>query len=160
MTDGLLAIILALIAVVSGGIGSFISSWFSRRKTDADAASIITKAAQDLLGDYRKQADELEAENKKLKAEFRAYQQEVNEQLRQYRIEQGLQEKAIDNLQAKYRKLELALIINARQMRSMGIEPLISPGRLESITLDELRDMAESLSNIEERRRKRAAGDD
>jgi DNA-directed RNA polymerase subunit K/omega len=150
-------IIIALIAAIGGGgLASIITAVANRRKTSAEATQTLTKtitdATKELLSEYRQLNDDLQGDLEDLRTQVKLLQAELKETKAQYRQEQALQDKLIEATNAKVLKLELIHVINARQMRATGIEPLVAPGRVDSITLQELRDIAEGLANIENRR--------
>lgn len=144
--DNLTTIIMAVIG--SGVFGALITGWLNKRKVDADVAKIITDAAIELKQEYKAQADEIQERYTALKVDYAALRDEV----KRLKLELELLEKAIENANAKCLKKELVITINARHMRSIGIEPLIDPANLDSLMIEELRLIAESLSNIDKRR--------
>lgn len=184
-------IILALIGTLLGGSGiitAIVTAVINRKKTraeaeknQADAAKIITDATKEILGEYRQRNDELEEELAGLKKDFRnlrekqaeaeaeltrrdkQYRTELDELDKKYRAEQALQDNAIENTNAKVLKLELLNVIYVSQIRSLGVKPLVDPSEIASISVDDLRNIARGLINIEERRNKdtqKLGGDD
>lgn len=129
-------------------------------KNRADAAKIITDATKEILGEYRLRNDELEGELSALKGDFRELRKDFDEvqaelitRDKQYQQEQALQDQAIENTNAMVLKLELLNIIYVSQIRSLGVEPIVEPTEIASISVDDLQNIAQGLSNIEGRKK-------
>ncbi len=174
MSDGTIQIILAIIALFGGGGLTIIANRRKIRaevaKTEAEAEAIRTKAeaeadrikaeaakiisdmTTEILAEYRLRNDELESLLDDVKLEMTEIKAEMAEQDKLYRQEQALQDQAIENANAQILKLELLNIIYVSQIRSSGIEPLIEPSKIRSISIEDLRDIAQSVSNTDRRR--------
>lgn len=137
--DNLLPVIMAIIS--SGVLGALINGWLNKRKVAAEVTKTLIDAAMELNREYKAQADDIQERYVALRDE-----------VKRLKLELELLEKAIENANAKCLKKELGLVINVRQMRSIGIEPLIDPAGLDNLVIEKLRLIAESLSNIDERR--------
>ena len=125
-----------IIAVLGSGLlGAVVNGIINQNKNKADVMKQVTSAASELLGDYRAQGDELQAENAKLK------------------VEQEAQAAAIANLDTKFVKMQLALVINISQIRALGHDPVIDLDTLEGSSAEDLRSIATSMDNITRRRR-------
>ncbi len=124
------AIVVALVAAAPGLFALF----HQRRLASATAADTLTGSAMRMVERHDKEIKELEDKNDHLEAELE------------------VQAHAIENLTAKNLKLQVLISILTNQLRAAGFEPVVDPARIESIEVDELRLIAESLSNVERRR--------
>ena len=158
-------IIIAGLGVAGSILTGFISAWLTRRKTRAEAASLdanaaktivemATQSARDLVEDYKAQADEETERRRALAQEFREYREATDRKLAEAMAEIKAQETALDNLQAKHLKLELALQITVGQLRLAGHEPMIDPKEISTMSIADLRLVAQSTLNIQQRRGK------
>ena len=167
------ALMIAIVAALGGSLGTAIISAIANRrkaiaeaakiesdadtnriksaaeaaKLKADATKIITDATKEILGEYRLRNDELENEIADLKCAFREFQAEAKKRDKQFRQEQALQDREIENTNAMVLKLQLVNEILMRQIRSLGIEPLISLSEIGAMTIQELRDISRSLAD-------------
>lgn len=124
-----------LIALIAGPAGALVAAWLSRRKDSASITKSITEAAHNLVGDYEILAARLEKTEKELRAELEAMAA------------------AVENLTGQVMKYRLALTITVMQLRMAGFEPMIDPSKIDTMSVDELRLVAEGASNAETRRR-------
>lgn len=173
MSENITIAIIALLG--SGGLGAVVTSLINRRKvraevkktgaeavkTEAEVTKVITAAARELLSEYRARNDETEVELAEIKRELREVKVEMREREKRYRQEQALQDTQIENTNAMVMKLQLANEILVRQIRALGIEPLVPPADIGTMPVQDLRDIADSLADIEYRRniRKKAKSD-
>ena len=126
MSDATLAII---IAVIAGPAGALLVAWLKRGSDRANITKLITEATGDLIEDYRKQADELHRDVAVLRAESKALAA------------------ALENLKAQVLKYRLALVVTVIQLRMAGFEPLIDPAEIDTMSVEDLRLVAEGASN-------------
>ena len=129
-------------------------------KTKAEAAKIITDSMKEILGEYRKMNDEHEEEMAELKRDFLDLKSaltnttaEMAERETQYKQDQALQDLAIENVNAKILKLELLNVIYVFQIRSFGVEPLVKPNEIMSVSVEHLSNLARSLTDSDESRK-------
>lgn len=128
--ESVVALIVAMIAVVPGLLA--LSS--QRKIASATVADTLTESAERLVQRHEKEIEQLGKKATALEAELE------------------VQAHAIENLTAKNLKLQVLVSILTNQLRTAGFEPIIDPAQIESIEVDELRLIAESLSNVERRR--------
>lgn len=126
----IVAIVVALVAAAPGLFALF----HQRRLASASVTDTLTKSAIGMVERHDKEIKELEEKNDHLEAELE------------------VQAHAIENLTAKNLKLQVLVSILANQIRLRGVEPIIDPARIDSIEIDELRLVAESMLNVDRRR--------
>ena len=144
VSDQFVTILVALIAAIGGGVdGAFITASFNRKKTDAEAETSVAQAAMTVMKQtlentvtpLNRRIDELEASEAALKTQVEG------------------QAVTLEELNAKFTRLQLAFVINESFIKSQGYEPPIQLMNLESLSTNDLRDIASSMRNIEQRRR-------
>lgn len=129
-------------ALIGGGLAAFITAWFGRKKTKAETQATIADTAmrimqqtlENTVDPLNKRVDKLEVEN---------------QELIDSRDRQAI---AIENLNGQYLKLQLAYTIISGQLKQLGHIPAIALEDLDRYTIDELRDMAQSMHNVVKRR--------
>lgn len=124
------AVVVALVAAAPG----LFALLHQRRLASATVADTLTESAERLVQRHEKEIEQLGKKSTALEAELE------------------VQAHAIENLTAKNLKLQVLVSILTNQLRTAGFEPIIDPAQIESIEVDELRLIAESLSNVERRR--------
>jgi len=151
----IITIVVALASAMSGGI---VSGLFNRRKSNAAAESTIaetaTKAARELINEYKNQADYLQTQNDFLRLEVANLRQDM----REAQVELATLSKTLENLNAQVLKYRLIISIFSMQFRSLGYEPLIHPDNIDAATVDELNDIASSLNSLQKRRDQKKGG--
>lgn len=138
MTSAELAVIIAaFLAAVPG-----ILAWNNQRKvSSATITGTITDSAIDLVERHDKDIKQLDERNSALKKEIDHLEEEIKAQAL-----------AIENANARYLKLRLAYSIISSQLIIAGFTPAISEDEIDSMPLQELRTIAEGLSNARQRR--------
>ena len=145
-----------LIALLGSGV---IVAWFNRRKTSAETDKTIVEQAKTLVDELQEERNagnlerqELRKERDDLRQQFREFQEATEQKIKQLETEMKVQELAIGNLTARAMKYQLALTITIRQLRLTGLEPMIEPGKIDAMKVEEMRIIAEGLSNVDRRR--------
>jgi predicted nuclease with TOPRIM domain len=160
MSEQYLTILLALIG--SGAITAILTSLLNRRHSSAITEDVLVGAAKKLVDELQEDVSRLRQERSeitkkleetedRLKAETNALKAELKE----LKAEFTAQENAIDNLQANALKYQLVLSITVLQLRQLGLEPLIPPDEIDIMDIDDIRLIAQGLSNVEQRRQER-----
>lgn len=146
-------IIIAAIAAISSLVTGILTFHVARKKASIDAASQNVINALKIVDEYQQMA--LAANNKanRLEKEFDNYRLVTDRKLAEQKKDIKYQEREIEQVNERLLKYQLILSIYLHQMRTQDIEPLISPEQWESITIQELRLIAEGLANIEKRRK-------
>ena len=145
-------IILAVALLSSGIIGTLLKS----RKTSAEVDKTIVEQAKTLVDELQEERKVGREDREELRRELRHLQAEI----KQLKAELKAQEVAIGNLTARAMKYQLALTITIRQLRLAGFEPMIEPSKIEAMEVEEMRTIAEGLSNVDQRRQKRERAND
>ncbi len=156
-------IIPIVVALFGSGI---IVALLNRKKTSAETGKTIVDQAKTLVDELQEERKagkeervELRQERDELREQLRRFQETTAKEIKQLQAELKVQEVAINNLTAKAMKYQLALTITIRQLRLAGFEPMIEPSRIDAMGVEEMRTIAEGLSNVDQRRQ-RAAKDD
>lgn len=131
------AIIIALAAAIPGTL-AYLNQ---RRDSQANAVEKLTGSALEIVQASRD-------ETARLRTEFDEYRAESEHKLAELREELRLQEIQIDNNNSFTLKLQLVITILSYQLRERGITPYVEPSEMESITINELRRRAATLSNL------------
>lgn len=142
-----------LIATLPGLIIGILAWFNTRKQVDTDVSSQMINNALRIVDEYQEIAKDAQSRVKSLQAEFDEYREKLNQRLQDYEDELKSQEQAIERLNARNLKLQLILAIYLHQFKIQNIEPLIHPDRWEDITIEELRLTAESLGNINSKRK-------
>lgn len=149
MNEQILTIVIAVIGAIGGGL---VTGLFSRRKTSAEAEATIaataTKAAKELIAEYKAQADRIEAENSRLLTQV----SELRQAARDNQKSIDILENTLENLNAQVLKFRLVIAILSMQLRSIGYQPLINPDNIDGMSVDDLNDIASTLNSINARR--------
>lgn len=135
--------IITLIAAIlaSSGLTALVTGLFNRRKTSAEAEKSIATVAMEVLNKtlektvnpLYKRIDELEAKN--------------------YEFEKQVEGQAetLDRLGGEFSKLQLGFVINESYIKSLGHDAPVKLVNIESLSTNDLRDIASSMRNIERR---------
>jgi len=160
MTEQYLTILLALIG--SGAITALVTSFLNRRHTSAVTQDVLVGAAKKLVDELQEDIARLHQERgdvtqklKETEDRLKAETDILKAELKGLKAEFTAQENAIDNLQANALKYQLVLSITVLQLRQLGLEPLIPPDEIDTMDIDEIRLVAQGLSNVEQRRQER-----
>lgn len=145
-----------VLAVISSNILSIvITAWLNRRRSQAESDKIRAETEDTRVNTALKLVDELQDQLTEGNSRFRDYRQTTDETIAKMMTELKVQEKAIDNLTAKTLKYQLVLSILIMQLRQGGLEPLVDPQEIEMMKIEDLRIIAQGMSNVEERRQRR-----
>lgn len=145
-----------ILAIASSNALSILFTWFvNRRRARAEADKIKAEADNTRVSTILKIVDELQEELAEGRDRFREYRQTTDETIANLMTELKVQEKAIDNLEAVALKYQLVLSILIMQLRQSGMEPLVDPQRISLMEIDDLRAIAQGMSNVEFRRQQR-----
>lgn len=139
-----------IVAIVASSIiPTALTVWSNRRKTEADtgktradadgsvaqtAMAIMKQTLENTVDPLNKRVDDLEAENENLRDELKG------------------QAKTLDEWNAKFVKMQLALVINIEFMKQQGLRPPVDIADVEHLTTEELKDIAMGLRNARQRR--------
>ncbi len=110
----------------SSVLTAIITAWFNRRKTSAEANSVIVATALEVVNNtvrpLNDRIDQLEAQNEELKT-------------------------AIENVNTEVLKIQLAFVINEAQIESLGYTPAVKLDDVTNISVEELRQIARRIRN-------------
>lgn len=157
MTDWLT---IAIAILSSNVLAVVLTMAFNRKKTSAEADKAQAEAEDTRVGTAIKLVNELQEQLTESNNRFREYRQSTDETIANLMTELHVQEKAIDNLEAKSLKYQLVLSILIMQLRQSGLEPLVDPQQIDMMETDDLRAIAQGMSNVEFRRQQRQQGRD
>lgn len=132
-----------------------VTSLVNRRKSSAETGKIQADTDSVRVGTALKLVDELQEELAEIRKRFQEYRQYTDEQIANLTAEARAQEVAIDNLTAKTLKYQMVLSILIMQLRQGGLEPLVDPDEIDTMKIDDLRTIAQGMSNVERRRQER-----
>jgi septal ring factor EnvC (AmiA/AmiB activator) len=149
MSEQYLTILLALIG--SGVITAITTSLLNRRHTSAVTQDVLVGAAKKLVDELQEDVARLRQEREDITQRLK----ETENKLTELRADFSAQENAIDNLQANALKYQLVFSITVLQLRQFGLEPLIAPDKIDTMSIDDIRLIAQGLSNVEHRRQER-----
>ena len=149
MSEQYLTILLALIG--SGAITAILTSLLNRRHSFAVTEDVLVGAAKKLVDELQEDVARLRQEREDITQRLK----EAENRLIELRADFAAQENAIDNLQANALKYQLVLSITVLQLRQLGLEPLIAPDKIDIMSIDDIRLIAQGLSNVEQRRQER-----
>ena len=149
MSEQYLTILLALIG--SGAITAILTSLLNRRHNFAITEDVLVGAAKKLVDELQEDVARLRQEREDITQRLK----EAENRLVELRADFAAQENAIDNLQANALKYQLVLSITVLQLRQLGLEPLIAPDKIDTMSIDDIRLIAQGLSNVEQRRQER-----
>ena len=169
MPEPYLTIVLAIVG--SGVLTTILTAVINRKQSKAQMSDTLVEAAKKLVDEHqedlarirqeRKEDQNSFAQYKKEAAdEFAAYKKETTTKIHELEAELEIQENAIDNLVMKTGKYQLYISIIVNQLRTIGLEPVIDPGDIEGMKIEDMRLIAEGASNVERRRRERSKKDD
>jgi hypothetical protein len=145
-----------VVAIVSSNGITILLTWLvNRHRSTVEAAKIRAETDDTKVGTALRLVDELQEARLEDNQRFRDYRQATDEKIAGLMTELKVQEKAIDNLEAQNLKYQLVLSILLMQLRQGGLEPLIDPQKIDLIEVDDLKIIAQGLSNVETRRRQR-----
>ncbi len=115
----------------SSALTAIITAWFNRRKTSAEANSVIVATAlevvENTVAPLNDRIKQVEAESKKLKEEIER------------------QAIALENINAEVLKIQLAFVINEAQIEALGYKAAVSLDDLSCISVEELREIAKGI---------------
>lgn len=146
------ALTVALFAFLSAIASGFLSWSNGRKQATTDANSKMIDNALRIVDEYQEIAKDAQARVKALQAEFDEYKQRINAKHKEYDEEFDSAARKIDELSVTNLKYRLILSIYLHQLRINHLDPLIYPEQWDSVTIEELRQTAEALGNIEKRR--------
>lgn len=145
--------------VIGGGIGV---AWLNRDKTRADAAGMLTDGTVKLLNEIQEEraADRLRIEQQRQRIDnFDATLDEIrriyDERIERLETEIEIQANAIENLNGENLKLQAVIRVYVQQLWERGIEPIIDPDRISSVTVKELNRILAGYKSINQRRASR-----
>lgn len=160
MTEWIIPVAVAVLS--SNVLAVLLTLALNRKKTEAETERTRAEVDDIRIGTTLKVVDELQESLTDMRARFRDYRQDTDEtiadlmnQLKIQEAELRVQEKAIDNLTAKTLKYSMILSILTMQLRQSGLEPLIDPEEIDTIKIDNLRNIFQGIHNAEARRQKR-----
>ncbi len=116
---------IALIAS-SSFLTALITAWFNRRKTSAEANSIIVKMALEVVQNTV---------------------EPLNVRIEQLEAEIERQAVALENINAEVLKIQLAFVINEAQIEALGYKAAVSLDDLSCISVKELREIAREIKD-------------
>ena len=110
----------------SSVLAAIITAWFNRRKTSAEANSVIVATALEVVRNtvdpLNDRVEQLEVLNKELKI-------------------------AVENINAEVLKIQLAFVINEAQIEALGYKAAVSLDDLSCISVEELREIARRIKD-------------
>ncbi len=114
-----------LVLILSSSVlTAIITHWFNRRKTSAEANSVIVATAlevvENTVAPLNLRIKQLEVLNKELKI-------------------------AVENINAEVLKIQLAFVINEAQIEALGYKAAVSLDDLSCISVEELREIAKGI---------------
>ncbi len=112
--------ILAVI-LTSSVLTAIVTAWLNRRKTSAEASSIIVTTALEVVENTVGP---------------------LNDRIKQLEEQAGRQEIAIENVNAEVLKVQLGYIILEAQLEAAGYDPVIKLDDLINTSVEELRQIA------------------
>src|SRR3972149_4400393 len=145
MSEQYLTILLGLIG--SGAITAILTSLLNRRHNFAITEDVLVGAAKKLVDELQEDVARLRQEREDITQRLK----EAENRLVELRADFAAQENAIDNLQANALKYQLVLSITVLQLRQLGLEPLIPSDKIDTMSIDDIRLIAQGLSNVEQR---------
>lgn len=126
----IVAIVVALVAAAPGLFALF----HQRRLAGATVADTLTESAERLVQRHEKEIEQLEKKIATLGHEIE------------------IQAAALENATAANLKQQLYSSIIVNQLRAAGFEPVIEPSEIDAMPVEDLRLIAESMSNVDRRR--------
>jgi len=116
------------IALILGSsvLTAIVTAWFNRRKTSAEANSVIVATALEVVKNTVGP---------------------LNDRIKQLEEQSIRQAEAIENLNAEVLKTQLAYIILKAQLEALGYDPVIKSDDLTNISVEELRKIAREVKD-------------
>lgn len=157
-TSEIITLAVAIVAAVAGSSGLWVAM-LNRDKTRADAAGIITDKTLQFANELQEERAALLLRVDNFDATLAEARKFYDERISRLETELEVQAAAIENLTGKnlalqmtVSKLEAAVEILARQLRTQGIEPLIDPDELDAMSPIDVQRIADGYRNIDKRR--------
>ena len=126
--------IITIVGLVIAAIPGVLAYLNQRKATNAAVADTLTGSAERLVQRHEKEIEQLERKIKSL----------------QHEVE--IQAASLENATAANLKQQLYSSIIVNQLRAAGFEPVIEPSEIDTMAVDDLRLIAEAMSNTERRR--------